>query len=224
MQAGIDEAGRGPVIGPLVVALVATSTPERLKDLGVRDSKTLAPQRRETIDHLIRREFTVDTIALSADDLDQAMKTASLNDVEAVAFSQLMARNPATDYYVDACDVDASRFGNKLRALASLDASVRIISEHQADQRHPVVSAASIVAKVERDRAVAEIAQRLEPLLELPLGSGYSHDEKTRAFLRAWVKRFGALPADARKRWETSRALMQERAQRKLMEFGHPPA
>ena len=79
----------------------------------------------------------------------------------------------------------------------------KVVSEHKADDSYPVVGAASIVAKVARDAAVAELARILERKLNMPLGSGYAHDERTQAFLRAWHKRFGDMPEGTRRSWQT---------------------
>lgn len=218
MQAGIDEAGRGPVVGPLVVALVGARNPATLAALGVRDSKQLSPARREGLAPAIRAVAErVETVALSAADLDARMIRQSLNDIEVDLFVELGRRVPAEAYYLDACDVDEHRF--RARFLHALDREgprPRVVSEHRADERYPVVSAASIIAKVARDEAVRDIARRLEPRVGLPLGSGYPSDAATLAFLARHLELFGRLPEEARGAWATSRALIQARSQRRL--------
>lgn len=84
---------------------------------------------------------------------------------------------------------------------------MKVVSEHKADDTYPVVGAASIVAKVARDAAVAELARKLEPRLGIPLGSGY-HDPHTDRFLRAWE--FGDLPDGTRRSWASARRLLSD--------------
>ena len=211
----MDEAGRGPVVGPLVVGLAACEDPSEVAALGVRDSKLLSARRREGLYHEIRNVCRTESVAVSARELDRRMDEVTLNQVELEVFALLARRVPSDAYYLDACDVDAERFGREFARLSGCDAR-RVVSEHRADATYPLVSAASIIAKVERDRAIAQIAERLEPLVGLPLGSGYAHDETTRVFLERHLERFGALPEEARAAWATSRTLIASRSQRQL--------
>jgi ribonuclease HII len=216
MEAGIDEAGRGPVVGPLVVGLVL-GAPEKLSKLGVRDSKLLSPARRTALDAQIREAADrVEVIEVSASELDARMERRSLNVVEVDCFAELARRVPADTYYLDACDTNPRRFGNAFLARLLREPPPRVVSEHGADARYPLVSAASIVAKVRRDRVIRTIADRLEPAIGLPLGSGYSHDERTIAFLERHLELHGRLPAEARAQWATSQNLKAARAQAKL--------
>lgn len=218
MFAGLDEAGRGPVVGPLVVGLVATDDVETVRRLGVKDSKVLTPARREELyPQILSAASYVKTVHTSAMKLDSLMRRKTLNAVEMDVFTQLGRDVPAHTYYLDACDVNAQRFGKTfLRRLYRTPPLPTIVSEHHADANHPLVAAASIVAKVERDRAIAEIARRLEPLVGVPLGSGYSHDDTTRAFLQRYLEVHRRLPEDVRAAWATSQTLTQERFQRRL--------
>ncbi len=217
VQAGLDEAGRGPVVGPLVIGLVAAKSSAKIARLGVRDSKTLTPTRREELAEAIRAKADhVEWLALEPAQLDASMKRRSLNDVEVEAFAQLASRLVADIYFLDACDVDAARFGRNFLQHLGRAAAPRVVSEHKADTKYPLVSAASIIAKVERDRRISEIAARLEPDVGLPLGSGYAHDATTIAFLREHLERFGRLPDEARTEWATSRDLIAARWQRTL--------
>lgn len=221
MHAGMDEAGRGPVVGPLVVAVVAARDPKEIEALGVRDSKQLSAARREQLDREIRsRAAHVALTEVHAPELDTLMAHQSLNDIEVDVFAALGRGIAADVYYLDACDTNEARFGAKFLAKLGRDASPpRIVSEHRADETYPLVSAASIVAKVRRDAVIASIAQRLEPLVGVPLGSGYSHDESTRRFLDQHLARFGTLPQEARRAWETSKEIIRVRAQRRLSSF-----
>lgn len=209
MRGGIDEAGRGPVVGPLVVAGVVADA-DWLLDLGVRDSKRLTAARRERIARLLEAEPGVRTAlrVVEAHVIDAERETRTMNDVGLARFREVGAELACTRLVVDACDVDAARFGR--RVVEGL-AGVEVVSEHRAEDRHPEVAAASILAKVHRDRLVASLARRLERRLEMPLGSGYPSDPKTVAFLEAWNERFGGLPEGARRSWETARRLTAPR-------------
>lgn len=216
MEAGIDEAGRGPVVGPLVVGLVA-GDPKKLRRLGVKDSKLLTPRRRVELAEKIRSKAErVELVEVPAQELDLKMGRRSLNRVEVEAFAELGRRVQAHTYYLDACDTNAKRFGNAFSAMLLREPAPLVVSEHKADLRYPLVSAASIIAKVHRDAAVARIAERLEPSIGLPLGSGYSHDDRTIAFLRRHLEIHGRMPDEARAAWATSKELIAERLQRKL--------
>ena len=211
-RGGIDEAGRGPVLGPLVVAGVA-GDPAELKALGCRDSKTLSPAKRERLARLIRADAFVTVRVLEAADLDVARDGTSLNTVEARMFRDVaaeLAEAGARSIVVDAADVDARRFG---RAVGE-GLAVRVDARHHADEEDPVVGAASIVAKVTRDAAVAELARRLERELPFPLGSGYASDPYTRRFIHEWHERFGDVPEGTRRSWRTVQALVGPQQQR----------
>lgn len=214
MLAGVDEAGRGPVLGPLVVAAVLVDTQEPLRELGVKDSKLLSPKRREEMEPKIRAlARRVETAVIPADELNRRMPKTNLNKIEAWAFAGLLRRLQPMEAVLDACDVDAARFGRSVAAKARLPTCV-IRAEHEADKNHPVVAAASVVAKVLRDRLMAELAEE-----HGPCGSGYAHDAVTQAFLKDWVKRHGKLPPFARHEWETSKRLVAPR-DASLADFG----
>jgi ribonuclease HII len=203
VQAGIDEAGRGPVVGPLVVAGVMVEDPAKLAEMGCRDSKTLTPAKRESIDRRLRSDpdVRVEVRVIAPEALDAERQRRSLNDIEAERFNSIALALQPDLLFVDAADVDPRRFG---RAVAKgLPRRCKVVSEHKADDSYPVVGAASIVAKVARDAAIAELARRLERRLEMPLGSGYAHDERTQAFLRAWHAKFKDLPEGTRRSWAT---------------------
>jgi ribonuclease HII len=189
-----------------------------VKDLGVQDSKTLTPERRLELDERIRATAAhVELVEVAAGELNQRMKRRNLNDVEVEVFGELGRRVPADVYYLDACDVIAARFGRRFLArLERPPPRPKIVSEHHADANHALVSAASIVAKVRRDAAIRKIANRLEPAIGLPLGSGYAHDPRTRAFLERYIHVHGKLPDEARASWATSRTMLSAHFQTTL--------
>lgn len=214
MLAGVDEAGRGPVLGPLVVAAVLVESDSLLRDLGVKDSKQLTPARREAMEPRIREVARrVEVRVVEAAELNRRMPKENLNEIEVAAFAELLARLAPAEAVGDACDVDAARFGRNVSARLPLPCVVR--AEHEADARHPVVAAASIVAKVERDRLMRIISVEHEKYGGC--GSGYASDPATKAFLDKWMASHKRLPPCARKHWETSKRYVQ--ANRTLLEF-----
>ncbi len=190
---GIDEAGRGSVLGPLVVGgfLVGEEDLPRLAGLGAKDSKLLRPRvRREVYRRLatVGRRFST---AAAPEEIDRAVRHHELNLLEARLFGRLVRRARPGRVVVDACDPVAARFGRRVADAAGGIAPV--VARHHADRDEPVVAAASVVAKVRRDHAVAVLARRLRR----DLGSGYPSDPRTVAVVRealagpdrpAWIR------------------------------------
>ena len=212
--AGIDDAGRGPIIGPLIIAgvLLAEEDVQNLKPLGVRDSKLLSPQRRDRLAIEIKRlalKYHVES--LSPAEIDKVVETGRrlhrLNRLEADVMAKVIEALKPDVAYVDASDVLADRFREHI--MEKLTISVQIISEHKADVKYPIVSAASIIAKVERDRAIQELKEKYGDL-----GSGYVTDPKTVGFLEKWLAKHGAYPEFVRKSWKPAKKLRSEAAAR----------
>jgi len=207
---GVDDAGRGSVIGPLVIAgvLLEEENLPRLVDLGVRDSKLLSPRRREQLAGEIRRlALQCHVIRLSPAEIDKVVESGrklhKLNRLEAQTMAKVIAVLKPDMAYVDASDVLADRF--KHHIAESLPFQVQIVSEHKADATYPIVSAASIIAKVERDKTISELKGKYGDM-----GSGYSADPKTLEFLEGWIKRFGSYPDFVRKSWKPAKRLKRE--------------
>lgn len=212
------------MLGPLVVAGVAGQDWALFKRLGCTDSKLLAPERRQAIDRDLRRSagLRIEVRHIGAETLDaERRQGVSLNEIEARRFRDILQALGAPHVWLDAADVDAARFGRTVTQGLRFPSGgeVRsVVSEHEADLHYPVVGAASIIAKVARDAAVAELARRLERQLGFPLGSGYASDPKTQRFLAEWVRQFRSLPEGTRTTWATAHALMAPKATR-LEEF-----
>lgn len=192
---GVDEAGRGPMIGPLVVAGIAIekSKIKKLAEIGVRDSKKLTPLAREKMYKQITR--IVDDYAVSKitpKQIDVHVLKHQLNHLEAIQMAKIIRKLQPSVSYVDSCDVNATRFG---QVLAKLAKTGKIKSYHHADSRFLVVSAASIIAKVTRDRAIAKLNESFE------IGSGYPSDAKSVQFVREWFCKHGQMPDFIRKSW-----------------------
>jgi len=218
MISGIDEAGRGPCFGPLVVAGVLVENDTELVRIGACDSKQLTPKQREQLSPLIKNAVAqYELIVLPASDIDDLRRTMTLNELEVFVYSKIIEKLKPDVCYVDAVDVNEGRFGRDI--LSRLSFKPRIISEHKADSRYPIVGAASILAKVTRDEHVQKISQELEPALNLPLGSGYPADPITKRFLETWVERFGSLPPYVRRSWDTCQKVMQNHKTKRLDQF-----
>ncbi|MGC8669969.1 MAG: ribonuclease HII [Candidatus Micrarchaeia archaeon] len=230
---GGDEAGRGAVIGPLVLGLVAIKKDHqhRLSEIGVRDSKLLSKKKRKSLYNQINKialDIKIDKI--SPNEINDAMRNhISLNELEAVHFARLfdMVQRDISEIYLDSPDVIAEKFGirfnmssSKYTKIAGIKASVpkgvkatRIIAEHKADSRYPVVSAASIIAKVARDSEI----EKLKKELGIDIGSGYPSDEKTIEAIRSDYKE-GRLNPHIRRYWLTLSRIRQTT----LYKFGMP--
>lgn len=202
---GLDEAGRGSVLGPLVVGACAMTGPletaqARLTALGARDSKLLTAGRREEVLARLRKEGSLTTVAASPTVIDRAVGRGELNLLEVRLMARLIARVRPTQVLVDACDPDAERFGRTLERHAAREGwEVRVLARHKADRDFPLVGAASIVAKVTRDRALVRLAARVE----VPIGSGYPSDPETRAYVAGLLRAGGPLPEWVRRSWST---------------------
>lgn len=199
--AGIDEAGRGPVLGPLVIACVwATAADiQRLEGAGVRDSKKLSPSRREYLAHVIERMgLATKVVPISASLIDKLMRQGTnLNQIEFKYMVEAAKGGPlAHEIIIDAVDVKPDRFAAKFQVEFP---DVKVTAEHKADDNHTVVAAASIVAKTTRDRMVEEITETVGQ----NIGSGYPGDKVTRAFLTDHYKSHGSFPNFVRHGWKT---------------------
>jgi ribonuclease HII len=209
---GVDEAGKGSVLGPLVVAAVAVTSPDVLDGLGVRDSKAVSAKERDRLYPLIRKRCRVATIRLDAQEIDAIRTEMTLNAAMARTHARAIDKLSPSCAYVDACDVNSLRYAEMVRG--NLLTQCEIVSEHHADVKFPVVSAASIIAKVTRDRAIATLAKKYGEI-----GSGYPADPTTIRFLESWIGEHGSPPPIARRSWKTISAMLARRAQRSLMDF-----
>jgi len=197
---GVDEAGRGPVIGPLVVAAVVTDDLASIEELGVKDSKVLSPIRRESLSIRIKERAEVFVKVVPAWEIDRIRESQTMNEMECGVFAELIDSSSADVAYVDAVDVDADRFARDISDL--LDRKIKIVSEHKADARYPIVSAASIVAKVRRDLEIENI--KIE--LGYDIGSGYPSDPKTVRALKRMVDQ-NKISKYVRRSWDTFKRL-----------------
>ena len=218
MICGVDEAGRGPVIGPMVIAGIKIKDESELLNYGIKDSKKLSPKRRLVLSKKIR-EIAADIhfIIISAKDIDDMRKVMTLNEIEVNGFSKVIKKLRPDICYVDSADVNEKRFASDIKS--NLTFKPEIISKHKADDIYPIVGAASIIAKTVRDDQIIKISQKLEKKLNMPLGSGYPADPVTQNFLRKWIDKYKKLPPDTRRSWKTVQNIIKEKSMKKLDDF-----
>lgn len=200
--AGIDEAGRGCVIGPMVLAGVQIDSrdSEEFTRIGVTDSKRLTPKKRlqlaEAILKIAQAHFILE---IPPQQIDVYCARGRLNVLEAETACLIIRRLTAQKIYVDAPGKGGKKFREQLVTLLD-DPAVEIIAENFADLHYPVTGAASILAKVNRDRAVEMLRREVGDF-----GSGYPADPKTRRFLRDILRK--NTPCYIRHSWETVQKL-----------------
>jgi ribonuclease HII len=209
---GVDEAGKGSVLGPMVIAAVGISSEDILEGIRVRDSKLLCAKERERLYKIIKKKCQVATVRLDAQQIDIIRRDMTLNEAVARSHAKVIVKLSPDIAYLDACDVNTFRYAEMVKNHLVLPCE--IISEHHADEKFPVVSAASIIAKVTRDRAIATLAKKYGTI-----GSGYPSDPVTIHFLNSYINEHNVPPPIARKSWKTVSAILSKKSQRRLNDF-----
>ncbi len=218
MILGIDEAGRGPVIGPMVVCGAAISRRKfkKIEDMGLKDSKLLTPKKRVEFAEKIKEACEYELIVVGPEQIDSRVPNEeTMNVLEVECFSNVIKamKSKPKLIYMDACDVNAERFGINVKRC--LDFEVEVVSRHKADRDYPIVSAASILAKVHRDSLIQQISEAIGE----DVGSGYPNDPVTIEFLRNYYKKNKCMPPFARKSWKTTTAIINDCLQSRLTGF-----
>lgn len=209
---GIEEAGRGPVIGPMVICGVNIddSKDAELKEIGVKDSKLLTSiQRRELFPKIkkIAKDFKI--IIVKPAEIDKALQSEStnLNWLTADKFIEIVNELKPGIAYVDCPSTNVSAFKEYMKERIT-SKKTKLIVEHKADARYPAVSAASIMAKVTRDKEIEKIKKKYN----IDIGSGYPADPFTKQFLE---KNYNKYPI-FRKSWASWKNVAKKNGQRKL--------
>ena len=180
---GIDDAGRGSMLGPLVIAGISLEKKnlKKLTALGVKDSKKLSSKSREILYKKIIEIVDAYYIAkIPPRSIDASVKKHLLNNLEAKYMAKVVSKLDADTSYVDSCDVKPLRFGKEISQLSD---GRKIKSYHHADSKFVVVSAASILAKVTRDKSIEKLKKTHN------LGSGYPSDSTTVKFVKKYYKK-----------------------------------
>ena len=206
LVAGVDEAGRGSVIGPLVVAgmLFEETQVPLLGELGVKDSKRLAPKERERILKQLEKVairqvvFKIPPAAIDKVVFGR-VEGKSLNYLETMVMARVIRELRPDLVYLDPPGAGDQRYVSQIQMV--LGFHPKIICEAKADTKFPPTSAASILAKVTRDQCVAELRERFGDF-----NSGYPSDWKTRRFLEEYLRN-GGEEGFIRYSWKTVRSL-----------------
>ncbi len=201
--AGIDEAGRGPVIGPLVVCCCSCKRDDerQLRKLAAKDSKQLSARQREEIYAQLKGFCTFRWVEISALDLNKLMNEMSLNDIEAKVMADLIKKQEDGDVMIDMPDRYAWTFRKRMEKFGI----TKFEAEHKADENYPIVAAASICAKIVRDHKIEEIKKAT-----CDFGSGYPGDPKTVKALKDKEAR-KLLEPFIRQKWKTLDNIKQTR-------------
>lgn len=214
---GIDDAGRGPVIGPMVLAgcLVNSSAEREFKKLGVKDSKQLTQKRREFLENKIKElAKTFEIAILPPVQIDSSNEDGiKLNELEAIAIAKIINEINKSPYninkikvIIDCPSTSILKWTDFLKTKIDNLSTLEIHCEHKADQNHISVSAASVLAKCVREREM----QKLKEIYGEEIGSGYTSDSLTIRFLEKNCERH----KDAgifRKTWMTWKRIYRER-------------
>jgi ribonuclease HII len=214
---GVDEAGRGPVLGPLVMAgvLIDEKNESILKNLGVKDSKLLTKGKR---DELFKKIITLvkgyEIISITASEIDDALlsETMNLNILEAYKTADILNKLNPDKAIIDLPEKNQERYQGYIRKKLK-NKEMNLITEHKADFNYPSVAAASILAKVTRDRYIDFLKEQIG----IDFGSGYMTDEKTTKFLeKHWnnskVNFF-------RKQWASWKNMKLKKEQKNLFDY-----
>lgn len=218
---GIDENGRGAVIGPLVITGVVVDKNDisKLKEIGVRDSKQLTKEKREKLYKKIE-DIAEEIIVLRVfpDRIDKLRKNGvNLNEIEAMKTAEIINYSNADVYYIDSLTTRPEKYREKIKKYVTRKPMPKLIVKNYLDESNPVVSAASVIGKVERDKEIVKIAKKEN----LETGVGYPHDKKTREFLRRVYKKYHRYPNYVRKTWVTAKEIKKELKIKSLKDYFH---
>ena len=214
---GIDEAGRGPVLGPLVMCglLIKEEDEKQLVRLGVKDSKLLTKKKREFLfDKIKDISYKYEIISIYPNEIDNAVNNhdgLNLNKLEAQKTADIINLLKPDKAIVDAPSNNIKSYKQYLFELIK-NKKIELVLEHKADLNYPVVSAASILAKVTRDAEIEKIKKKIK----IDFGSGYMTDPKTVKFLEKYYEKY---PDLFRKSWFPYQNILNKKFQSKLEDF-----
>ncbi len=212
---GIDEAGRGPMIGPLVLAatVIDAKDEKKLIEMRVKDSKLLLPrQREELFDQIKEAVAAYRIVAVSPQEIDAAVESeeTNLNWLEADHSAALINELKPDKAILDCPSPNIKAYTAYVKKR--LTVKCEIVAEHKADENYPIVSAASILAKVTRDREIAAIKKRIGQ----EIGPGYPADPITKAFVEKHYQRYPDIFRNSRRPYKP---LLRKKGQKRLGEF-----
>jgi ribonuclease HII len=206
--AGVDEAGRGCVIGPLVIAgvLFDDDVVGSLREIGVKDSKKLSAKKRVALSAEIKElALGYRFFELSPRTIDKVVfrnvPLRRLNYLETMAMAWIIRELKPDEAHVDPCDVVSERVASQIKGVLPFDLVIRC--EPKADAKYPATGAASILAKVLRDSRIADLRE-----LHGDFNSGYPSDWKTQDFIRDYFSENSECPDFIRASWSTLKKYM----------------
>ena len=219
LKLGIDDAGRGPVIGPMVLAgcLIEDKAEKELKRLGVRDSKQLTQKRREFLEKVIKEKaetFEIEVVHPSEID-GKSESGINLNHLEAIMAAKIINRinkgYKKIKVIIDCPSPSKLKWRDVVKTEIEDLYNLEILCEHKADKNHISVAAASILAKCEREKEMAVLKKKYGD----HVGSGYSSDPSTKKFLQDNIKKYNN-HGIFRKSWKTWKNAASKTGQKKL--------
>lgn len=214
---GIDEAGKGPVVGDLVIvgALFRETDSKKLKELGVKDSKLLAPKKREELFEGVKSLALAHKIVkVSPKEIDQRFAVnTNLNQLEAIKFAEIINELKPDVAVIDCPSANTKKFHEYLKQFVEHDCKIKC--ENYADLNHLEVGAASIIAKVTRDAGIREIEKRIGA----EIGAGYPSDPVTIKFIENAINNKDWMRKYVRNTWFTVQRIKDEKSQSRLSEF-----
>ena len=214
---GIEEAGRGPVIGPLIMVGLAIEEKDlvKLKELGVKDSKQLTIKQicilKEKILKIPNKHILLKIKPKEIDDAVDGNNSLNLNWLEATKTAELLNQLNPDKTFIDCPSPNIQKYKNYLKRYIK-NKEIELIAEHKADVNYPIVSAASIIAKCIREEEVAKI----EKLVGQSIGSGYPSNPICQRFLRENHDKY---PELIRHSWESYKRVIKEKQQKSLDSF-----
>lgn len=220
---GIDEAGKGPVIGSMFIGFSIINLADglkslneyqdKLKDLGVKDSKLLSPKKRNELYNILKDMMDIKYAQLTPALIDTNNNVGGkLNELEIEAIVRILNSEKPNLVIIDALTANPEKFADSIKKRLNFEC--KIISENKADTKYTIVGAASIIAKELREQEIAQIKINIG----YDVGSGYPSDPKTKAFIKEHYssKEFDFI---FRKSWETYKNLSSQNKQKSLKDF-----
>jgi ribonuclease HII len=212
---GIDDAGRGPVLGPMILAgvLINSEEEKKLLEMGAKDSKLLTPSKRKMLGDKLKETYTYHTEITQPEEIDNS---PNLNDLEAIKAARIINKlaketDEQISVIIDCPSVNLEAWHDFVYKLIKNKEQITLKVEHKADFNYPVVSAASIIAKERREDEMLKLRNELK----LDFGSGYPADPKTKEFIAEYYEdeKYSKI---IRHSWATVKNLKKKSNQKKL--------
>lgn len=212
---GIDDAGRGPVIGPMILAGVITQKKDlkKIEELGAKDSKLLLPKKRNQIKEVLIKEFKTHLEITSPEEIDNSTNLNYLEAIKAAMIINKLTENEIekVEAIIDCPSVNIESWCSDVKNLLKNPEKIILKCEHKADLNHLIVSAASIIAKEKREEEI----KNLKDQLKIDFGSGYPSDPTTKEFIRKFHDK-EEYSKIIRHSWNTVKKLKKDNSQKKL--------